>query len=81
MKRVAKEVDVVVTTALIPGKPAPKLVTKEMVEVMKPYSIIVDMASERGGNCELTRPGEVYLYPKNNVYIIGIYDYTSRMAL
>ena len=58
----AAEVDVIVTTALIPGKPAPKLITKEMVGSMKQGSVIVDLAAETGGNCELTRPGESYNY-------------------
>ncbi|MEJ1959647.1 MAG: Re/Si-specific NAD(P)(+) transhydrogenase subunit alpha, partial [Nitrosomonadales bacterium] len=53
----AREVDIIITTALIPGKPAPKLITAEMVKSMKPGSVIVDMAAERGGNCELTEPG------------------------
>ena len=51
--------DIVITTALIPGRPAPKLITKAMVESMKPGSIIVDLAAERGGNCELTKPGDI----------------------
>jgi NAD(P) transhydrogenase subunit alpha len=51
--------DIVITTALIPGRPAPRLISKAMVESMKPGSIIVDLAAERGGNCELTKPGEV----------------------
>lgn len=55
----AKEVDIIVTTALIPGKPAPKLITEEMVRAMKPGSVIVDLAAEQGGNCALTKPGEV----------------------
>src|SRR6476619_2166895 len=55
----AKEVDIIITTALIPGKPAPKLITAEMVRSMKPGSVIVDMAAEQGGNCELTVPNEV----------------------
>src|SRR5881394_3059846 len=55
----AKEVDIVITTALIPGKPAPKLITADMVRSMKPGSVIVDMAAEQGGNCELTEPGQV----------------------
>ena len=55
----AKEVDIIITTALIPGKPAPKLITAEMVQSMKPGSVIVDMAAEQGGNCELTEPGKV----------------------
>lgn len=54
-----KNQDIVVTTALIPGRPAPRLVTRAMVECMKPGSIIVDLAAERGGNCELTKPGEI----------------------
>ena len=58
MKTVLAESDVVVTTAAVPGKKAPILVTKEMVDVMAPGSIIVDLAAERGGNCELTKPGE-----------------------
>jgi NAD(P) transhydrogenase subunit alpha len=51
--------DIVVTTALIPGRPAPRLISKAMVESMKPGAIIIDLAAERGGNCELTKPGEV----------------------
>ena len=62
-----KEVDIVITTALIPGKPAPKLITKEMVESMKPGSVIVDLAAETGGNCELTKPGELYNHNGVNV--------------
>ena len=57
-----KEVDIVITTALIPGKSAPKLITKEMVESMKPGSVIVDLAAEAGGNCECTKPGEYHLH-------------------
>ena len=56
----AKDVDIIITTALIPGKPAPKLITTEMVESMKQGSVIVDLAAETGGNCEVTRPGESY---------------------
>jgi NAD(P) transhydrogenase subunit alpha len=55
----AKDVDIIVTTAAIPGKPAPKLITKEMVESMKKGSVIVDLAAENGGNCELTQKGQV----------------------
>lgn len=55
----AKEVDIIITTALIPGRPAPKLITAEMVESMKAGSVIVDLAAEQGGNCELTEPGEI----------------------
>ncbi len=54
-----KEVDIVITTALIPGKPAPKLITQEMVESMKDGSVVVDLAAEAGGNCAVTKPGEV----------------------
>jgi NAD(P) transhydrogenase subunit alpha len=61
--------DIVVTTALIPGRPAPRLITRAMVESMKPGSIIVDLAAERGGNCELTMPGETVEH--NGVIIIG----------
>jgi NAD(P) transhydrogenase subunit alpha len=74
----AKEVDVVITTALIPGKPAPKLWLKDMVELMKPGSVVVDLASEQGGNCEYTKPGEVAVV--NGVSIIGYTDLPSRMA-
>ena len=61
--------DIVVTTALIPGRPAPRLITKAMVESMKPGSVIVDLAAERGGNCELTMPGETVEH--NGVIIVG----------
>ncbi|MEM7465668.1 MAG: Re/Si-specific NAD(P)(+) transhydrogenase subunit alpha [Pseudomonadota bacterium] len=74
----AAEVDIIVTTALIPGKPAPKLITTEMVSAMKSGSVIVDMAAEQGGNCELTEPGEVANV--NGVSIIGYTDYPSRLA-
>ena len=57
----AKDADIIITTALIPGKPAPKLITAEMVTSMKPGSVIVDMAAEQGGNCELTEPGEAIM--------------------
>ncbi len=74
----AKDVDIIITTALIPGKPAPRLITAEMVESMKPGSVIVDMAAEQGGNCELTEPGEVVV--KHGVTIIGYADLPSRLA-
>ena len=74
----AKEVDIIITTALIPGKPAPKLITTDMVKSMKPGSVIVDMASEQGGNCELTEPGKVVT--KHGVIIIGYTDLPSRLA-
>jgi len=73
----AKRVDVIVTTALIPGKRAPVLITADMVESMKPGSVIVDLAAEQGGNCELTTPGE--LAEHGGVKIIGYTDLTSRM--
>ncbi len=73
----AKEVDIIITTALIPGKPAPKLITAEMVQSMQPGSIIVDMAAEQGGNCELTEPGKVVV--KHGVTIIGYADLPSRL--
>ncbi|HDZ38242.1 MAG TPA: Re/Si-specific NAD(P)(+) transhydrogenase subunit alpha [Marinobacter sp.] len=74
----AKEVDIIITTALIPGKPAPKLITEDMVKSMKPGSVIVDLASERGGNCELTEPGKIV--EKHEVTLIGYTDLPSRMA-
>ncbi|MBU0688509.1 MAG: Re/Si-specific NAD(P)(+) transhydrogenase subunit alpha [Gammaproteobacteria bacterium] len=74
----ASEVDIIITTALIPGKPAPRLITAEMVQSMKPGSVIVDMAAERGGNCELTVPGEAVV--KHGVTIVGYTDLNSRLA-
>ena len=74
----AREVDIIITTALIPGKPAPKLITAEMVMSMKPGSVIVDMAAEQGGNCELTEPGKAVV--KHGVTIVGYTDLASRMA-
>ncbi|HEU0233550.1 MAG TPA: Re/Si-specific NAD(P)(+) transhydrogenase subunit alpha [Gallionella sp.] len=74
----AREVDIIITTALIPGKPAPRLITAEMVQSMKPGSVIVDMAAERGGNCELTEPGQVVM--KHGVTIVGYTDLPSRLA-
>jgi NAD(P) transhydrogenase subunit alpha len=76
--REAKEADIIVTTALIPGKPAPKLITADMVRSMKPGSVIVDLAAEQGGNCELTEPGQVVV--KHGVTIIGYTDLPSRLA-
>jgi NAD(P) transhydrogenase len=73
----AKEVDIIITTALIPGRPAPKLITKEMVAAMKPGSVIVDLAAEAGGNCEATVPGELSKY--KDVTIIGYTDLPSRL--
>ncbi|WP_296491045.1 Re/Si-specific NAD(P)(+) transhydrogenase subunit alpha [Rhodoferax sp.] len=74
----AREVDIIITTALIPGKPAPKLITAEMVRSMKPGSVIVDMAAEQGGNCELTEPGQAVV--KHGVTIVGYTDLVSRLA-
>ena len=74
----AKEVDIIITTALIPGKPAPKLITAEMVRSMKPGSVIVDLAAEQGGNCELTEPGQVVV--RHGVTIVGYTDMASRLA-
>ncbi|MEO5669974.1 MAG: Re/Si-specific NAD(P)(+) transhydrogenase subunit alpha, partial [Ramlibacter sp.] len=74
----AREVDIIITTALIPGKPAPRLITAEMVRSMKPGSVIVDMAAEQGGNCELTEPGQAVV--KHGVTIVGYTDLTSRLA-
>ncbi len=74
----AREVDIIITTALIPGKPAPRLITAEMVQSMKPGSVIVDMAAERGGNCELTEPGKAVV--KHGVTIVGYTDLNSRLA-
>lgn len=73
-----KDVDIVITTAAIPGRPAPRLITAEMVSTMKPGSVIVDLAAATGGNCELTRPGEKYL-TDNGVTIIGYTDFASRL--
>ncbi|WP_371141424.1 Re/Si-specific NAD(P)(+) transhydrogenase subunit alpha [Burkholderia cepacia] len=74
----AKDADIIITTALIPGKPAPKLITAEMVQSMKPGSVIVDMAGEQGGNCELTVPGEAVV--RHGVTIVGYTDLASRLA-
>jgi NAD(P) transhydrogenase subunit alpha len=74
----AEEVDIIVTTALIPGKPAPELITAEMVAAMKPGSVIVDLAAEQGGNCALTEPHELVV--KHGVTIIGYTDLPSRLA-
>jgi NAD(P) transhydrogenase len=73
----SREVDIIITTALIPGKPAPKLITKEMVAAMKPGSVIVDLAAEAGGNCEVTIPGQLTSY--NDVTVIGYTDFPSRL--
>jgi NAD(P) transhydrogenase subunit alpha len=74
----AKDVDIIITTALIPGKPAPRLITADMVRSMKDGSVIVDLAAEQGGNCELTEPGTVTV--TDGVSIIGYTDLPSRLA-
>jgi NAD(P) transhydrogenase subunit alpha len=78
-RELAPEIDIVITTALIPGRPAPKLWTADMVATMKPGSVIVDLAAERGGNCDLTVPDEKTV-TGNGVTIIGYTDFPSRMA-
>jgi H+-translocating NAD(P) transhydrogenase subunit alpha len=78
-RELAPEIDIVITTALIPGRPAPKLWTADMVQAMKPGSVIVDLAAERGGNCDLTVPDEKVV-TGNGVTIIGYTDFPSRMA-
>lgn len=75
----AKSVDIIITTALIPGRPAPLLLSKEVVRAMKPGSVIVDMAAEMGGNCELTQKDEVVV-TENEVVVVGFTDLVSRMA-
>jgi len=78
-RELAPDVDIVITTALIPNRPAPELWTGDMVEAMKPGSVIVDLAAERGGNCALTRADE-RIVTDNDVTIIGYTDFPSRMA-
>ena len=75
----APEIDIVISTARIPGRDSPKLWLKDMVEAMKPGSVVIDLAAERGGNCDLTVTDEVFI-SKNDVTIIGYTDFTSRMA-
>ncbi|MEM1273488.1 MAG: Re/Si-specific NAD(P)(+) transhydrogenase subunit alpha [Pseudomonadota bacterium] len=78
-RALAPDIDIVITTALIPGRDAPVLWTKDMVEMMKPGSVIVDLAAERGGNCELTVKDE-RIVSSNGVVIVGYTDFPSRMA-
>jgi NAD(P) transhydrogenase subunit alpha len=78
-RELAPGIDIVITTALIPGRPAPKLWTTDMVELMKPGSVIIDLAAERGGNCDLTIPDEK-IVTENGVTIVGYTDFPSRMA-
>lgn len=75
----APEIDIVITTALIPGMPAPKLWPKEMVDLMKPGSVVVDLAAEQGGNCDVTIPNKM-VETKNKVKVIGYTDLPSRMS-
>jgi NAD(P) transhydrogenase subunit alpha len=78
-RELAPEIDIVITTALIPGRPAPKLWTAEMVGMMKPGSVVIDLAAERGGNCDLTVMDEKVV-SDNGVTIVGYTDFPSRMA-
>ena len=78
-RELAPDMDIVITTALIPGRPAPKLWTSDMVALMKPGSVVVDLASERGGNCDLTVMDAKVVSP-NGVTIVGYTDFPSRMA-
>jgi len=73
----AMEVDIIITTALIPGRPAPELITSGMVESMRDGSVIVDLAAEQGGNCALTEPGQIVA--KHGVTLIGLTDLPSRL--
>ena len=78
-RELAPSVDIVITTALIPGRPAPKLWTEDMVKMMKRGSVIIDLAAERGGNCDLTVPDQ-RIVTDNGVTIVGYTDFPSRMA-
>ncbi|MCB5409277.1 Re/Si-specific NAD(P)(+) transhydrogenase subunit alpha [Pseudogemmobacter faecipullorum] len=78
-RELAPEIDIVITTALIPGRPAPKLWTEDMVQLMKRGSVIIDLAAERGGNCDLTVPDEK-IVTANGVTVVGYTDFPSRMA-
>lgn len=75
----AKECNIIITTASIPGRPAPKLLKKYHIDLMQSGSVLVDVAAASGGNCELTKPGEVYTYD-SKVVIVGRTDFPSRMA-
>jgi NAD(P) transhydrogenase subunit alpha len=78
-RELAPEMDIVITTALIPGRPAPKLWTADMVAMMKPGSVVIDLAAERGGNCDLTVPDQK-IVSDNGVTVVGYTDFPSRMA-
>ncbi len=77
LAKVIAESDVVITAAVVPGKKSPVLVTKEMVEGMAPGAVLVDLAAERGGNCELTKPGEFFVH--HGVTIIGLFNFASSV--
>ena len=74
----ARESDIIITTALVPGKPAPKLITEAMVQSMPGGGVLVDLAAEQGGNCELTEPGKAVV--RHGIHIVGYTDFPSRMA-
>ncbi|MBI1217650.1 MAG: Re/Si-specific NAD(P)(+) transhydrogenase subunit alpha [Rhodobacteraceae bacterium] len=78
-RELAPDMDIVITTALIPGRPAPKLWLEDMVKAMKPGSVVVDLAAERGGNCDLTIPDQK-IVSDNGVTVVGYTDFPSRMA-
>ncbi|WP_147180478.1 Re/Si-specific NAD(P)(+) transhydrogenase subunit alpha [Ciceribacter naphthalenivorans] len=78
-RELAPDIDIVITTALIPGRDAPKLWLADMVAAMKPGSVVVDLAAERGGNCDLTVPDQK-IVSENGVTVIGYTDFPSRMA-
>ncbi|MBM3461069.1 MAG: Re/Si-specific NAD(P)(+) transhydrogenase subunit alpha [Armatimonadetes bacterium] len=77
--KVAKDSDVIITTALIPGKPAPKLITEAMLKDMKPGSVVIDLASEMGGNCELTQPGKEII--AHDIIINGVLNVPASMPI
>ncbi len=78
-RELAPDIDIVITTALIPGRPAPKLWLADMVAAMKPGSVVIDLAAERGGNCDLTVPDQK-IVSDNGVTVVGYTDFPSRMA-
>jgi NAD/NADP transhydrogenase alpha subunit len=78
-RRQCQEVDVIITTAAIPGKKAPLLFTRDMIAGMKPGSVVVDLAAETGGNIETTRPGQLYTDPKSGVVHIGYTQLATRL--
>ena len=73
-----KEVDIIITTALIPGKPAPRLITEEHISLLKPGSVVVDLAAEAGGNCVYTKKDQLVV--ESGVKIIGYTDFPSRLG-